>query len=90
MENLSGEVNARTMRDSPPKFTLVTSAILVFFGFGMRRMIEEGRSRTKSAQPGAAQERMNSPLEIRKVRLRGLGGMAVCGVPRTCASAIGK
>jgi hypothetical protein len=26
---------------------------------------------------------MNSPLEIRKVRLRGLGGPAVYGVPRT-------
>jgi hypothetical protein len=33
------------------------------------------------------QERMNSPLEKRKVRLRGLGGPAVCGVPGTCASA---
>jgi hypothetical protein len=32
-------------------------------------------------------ERMNSPLENRKVRLRGLGGPAVCGVPGTCASA---
>ena len=32
-------------------------------------------------------ERMNSPLGIRKVRLRGLGGPAVCGVSRTCASA---
>jgi hypothetical protein len=32
-------------------------------------------------------ERMNSPLEKRKVRLRGLGGPAVCGVSRTCASA---
>jgi hypothetical protein len=30
---------------------------------------------------------MNSPLGKRKVRLRGLGGPAVCGVPRTCASA---
>jgi hypothetical protein len=30
---------------------------------------------------------MNSPLEIRKVRLRGLGGQAVCGVPGNCASA---
>jgi hypothetical protein len=26
-------------------------------------------------------ERMNSPLEIRKVRLRGLGGPEACGVP---------
>jgi acetyl esterase/lipase len=34
-------------------------------------------------------ERMNSPLEIRKVRLRGLGGPAVCGVPNTRASATG-
>jgi hypothetical protein len=32
---------------------------------------------------------MNSPLEIRKVRLRGLGGMVVCGIPGTCASAAG-
>jgi hypothetical protein len=35
------------------------------------------------------QERMNSPLQDRKVRLRGLGGQAVCGVPGTCASATG-
>ena len=35
------------------------------------------------------QERMNSPLENRKVRLRGLGGPAMCGIPRTCASAAG-
>src|SRR5688500_18260052 len=34
-------------------------------------------------------ERMNSPLENRKVRLRGLGGPGVCGVSRTCASAPG-
>jgi hypothetical protein len=33
-------------------------------------------------------ERMNSPLEHRKVRLRGLGGPAMCGAPSTCASAI--
>jgi predicted XRE-type DNA-binding protein len=33
---------------------------------------------------------MNSPLEIREVRLRGLGGRAVCGVPRTGASATGS
>jgi hypothetical protein len=32
----------------------------------------------------------NSPLEKRKVRLRGLGGQTVCGVPGTCASAIGS
>jgi hypothetical protein len=32
-------------------------------------------------------ERMNSPLESRKVRLRGLGGRAVCGGSNTCASA---
>jgi hypothetical protein len=32
---------------------------------------------------------MNSPLGKRKVRLRGLGGQAVCGVPRICASATG-
>jgi hypothetical protein len=32
---------------------------------------------------------MNSPLENRKVRLRGLGGRVVCGVPCTCASATG-
>jgi hypothetical protein len=30
---------------------------------------------------------MNSPLEKRKVRLRGLGGTGVCGVPCTGASA---
>jgi hypothetical protein len=30
---------------------------------------------------------MNSPLGKRKVRLRGLGGQALRGVPRTCASA---
>jgi hypothetical protein len=35
------------------------------------------------------QERMNSPLERRKVRLRGLGGLTVCGVPDTGASATG-
>jgi len=34
-------------------------------------------------------ERMNSPLERRKVRLRGLGGPAVCGAPRPGASAAG-
>jgi hypothetical protein len=32
---------------------------------------------------------MNSPLEHRKVRLRGLGGRAVCGIPGTRASAAG-
>jgi hypothetical protein len=32
---------------------------------------------------------MNSPLERRKVRLRGLGGLAVCGVPGDRASAAG-
>jgi hypothetical protein len=32
---------------------------------------------------------MNSPLERRKVRLRGLGGPAACGIPRACASAAG-
>jgi hypothetical protein len=32
---------------------------------------------------------MNSPLQHRKVRLRGLGGQALCGVPCTCASATG-
>jgi len=32
---------------------------------------------------------MNSPLEVRKVRLRGLGGPAACGVPGTCSSATG-
>jgi hypothetical protein len=26
--------------------------------------------------------KMNSPLEIRKVRLRGLGGPAACGIPK--------
>src|SRR5687767_15898324 len=39
---------------------------------------------------GRLQERMNSPLQLRKVRLRGLGGPAVYGVPRACASAAGK
>ena len=34
-------------------------------------------------------ERMNSPLENRKVRLRGLGGPTACGVPCTGASATG-
>src|SRR5688500_278321 len=33
------------------------------------------------------QERMNSPLQNHKVRLRGLGGPGVCGVPGACASA---
>ncbi len=32
-------------------------------------------------------ERMNSPLEKRKVRLRGLGGLTVCGARHTFASA---
>jgi hypothetical protein len=32
---------------------------------------------------------MNSPLGKRKVRLRGLGGPAVCGIPGTGASATG-
>jgi ADP-ribose pyrophosphatase len=32
---------------------------------------------------------MNSPLERHEVRLRGLGGPAVCGIPGTCASATG-
>jgi hypothetical protein len=32
---------------------------------------------------------MNSPLENRKVRLRGLGGPAVQGIPGTGASATG-
>jgi hypothetical protein len=40
--------------------------------------------------PSRMQERMNSPLQLHKVRLRGLGGMAVCGVPGTCASATGN
>ena len=35
-------------------------------------------------------ERMNSPLESRKVRLRGLGGPALCGVSCTGASAPGR
>ena len=35
------------------------------------------------------QERINSPLQLHKVRLRGLGGPAVCGIPSTCASAAG-
>jgi hypothetical protein len=33
---------------------------------------------------------MNSPLGKRKVRLRGLGGLAVCGVRSGCASATGE
>ena len=40
--------------------------------------------------PARLRERMNSPLESRKVRLRGLGGPAVCGVPRTGAPATGR
>jgi hypothetical protein len=32
---------------------------------------------------------MNSPLELRKVRLRELGGQTLCGVSGTCASATG-
>jgi hypothetical protein len=39
--------------------------------------------------PHRLQERMNSPLQRRKVRLRGLGGLTACGVPGTCASATG-
>jgi poly(3-hydroxybutyrate) depolymerase len=35
-------------------------------------------------------ERMKSPLQGRKVRLRGLGGPAPCGVSGTCASATGS
>jgi hypothetical protein len=33
---------------------------------------------------------MNSPLELRKVRLRGLGGLNVEGIPGTCTTAAGK
>ena len=33
------------------------------------------------------QERMNSPLQLHKVHLRGLGGPVVCGIPCTGASA---
>jgi len=33
---------------------------------------------------------MNSPLQLRKVRLRGLGGPGMSGVPSTCASATGE
>jgi hypothetical protein len=36
------------------------------------------------------QERMNSPLQGHKVRLRGLGGPAACGVPSSFASATGS
>ena len=46
----------------------------------------ENQIRLRAVRP---LERMNSPLEIRKVRLRGLGGQAMCGVGRTCASATG-
>jgi hypothetical protein len=35
-------------------------------------------------------ERLKSPLEIHKVRLRGLGGPGASGVPNTCASATGR
>jgi hypothetical protein len=35
------------------------------------------------------QERINSPLQLHKVHVRGLGGPTVCGVPRTGASATG-
>jgi hypothetical protein len=37
--------------------------------------------------PDQIRKEHNSPLQLRKVRLRGLGGQAVCGVPGTCASA---
>src|SRR5688572_3278049 len=40
-------------------------------------------------RPARPRERMNSPLEEREVRRRGLGGPAVCGAPRTGASATG-
>src|SRR5688572_349950 len=33
---------------------------------------------------------MNSPREMRKVRLRGLGGQPACGVRSTCASATAR
>src|SRR5688500_13539218 len=38
-----------------------------------------------SCRPPA--EGMNSPQQPHEVRLRGLGGPSVCGVPGTCASA---
>ena len=34
--------------------------------------------------------RLKPRLELHEVRLRGLGGPAVCGVPHTCASATGR
>src|SRR5688500_5747168 len=51
--------------------------------------IHDRSGREPIPRPGAVRplERMNSPLESRKVRLRGLGGLAVCGVSRTCVSA---
>jgi hypothetical protein len=39
--------------------------------------------------PSACGERINSPLQRHEVRLRGLGGLSVCGVPGTGASAAG-
>jgi hypothetical protein len=62
------------------------SAGIVAGGIGPR-----ASSRAASVPQGSSQvrlqERMNSPLQLRKVRLRGLGGRAVCGVPCACASA---
>ena len=40
-----------------------------------------------SCLPVRLQGRINSLQQLHKVRLRGLGGPDVCGVPRTCASA---
>jgi hypothetical protein len=49
----------------------------------------QSRGRVDLIGPRAVRprERINSPLENRKVRLRGLGGRAACGVAGTCASA---
>jgi hypothetical protein len=52
-----------------------------------RMMLFESLNRQRAVGP---RERMNSPLEIRKVRLRGLGGPTVCGVSSTWASATGE
>src|SRR5215217_1619190 len=49
-------------------------------------MLVEDLIRQRAVRPP---ERMNSPLENRKVRLRGLGGTELCGVPNGCPSAAG-
>jgi hypothetical protein len=54
---------------------------------GLEQKSVGARNRVMRRPP--SQERMNSPLELRKVRLRGLGGQGVCGVPGTSPSAAG-